>query len=528
MKKLLTILSAMLIVLSLVGCSGGSDNPGNSTKEVASASEFSSLGFIIDAPTIGGITDIKYSIEDKNVARVDFNYSNHAFTFKASKDKKPAEMLGFVSTPYNAETFEVNDMTFAVANYDEGSAAAWTANEVFYSLFGGGLQIDDLQGFGRMTVLCAGIEIPEEPTVDLPEKVEGMTKDEIDKWLYDNNFSDIDYEYKGSTTVEKDHVIGLSKSGTVHPYDEIIVYISTGPGEGDVVLVPDYLCGKTEVEFVEFINKLNLVPIRLGTNYYSTTIVRGSVYKYDDGKFPTGTEIKYNLSVGPYEFVDTDYNGKTVDQVNAMVASLNNLNAHINFAYKEVQTNDHTHGLTYGCTATKDNITTNVACSLAKPVEDTRVDLPNFVGTYNNPCPNSNACSVNGINYEIFFVCDGNPNGYISAQTVNPGKVARGTGVGLTISTEMPYLHNAKDTNFYSKYQCDTPDETEEALKNDKDLKHFDYLVFERDMSGAGVGGEVVNVLIWDKRGYWVTDFETGRYPKDTPVRIQIAEMLLR
>ena len=292
-------------------------------------------------------------------------------------------------------------------------------------------------------------------------------------------------------------------------------------------MVPDYLCGKSEQEFVEFIDKLKLVPIKLGTLYYSTTIVRGSVYKYDDGKFKVGTEIKYNLSAGPYKFNADDYNGKTVEQINAMVTSLNDVNAHVNFAYKEKETNEHKAGLTYGCEASKDGVRTNVACVLAKPVQDTRVDLPNFVGTFNNPCGRQSSCTFNDINFEIVKICDGYPAGFISAQTVDPGKVPKGTYVGLTVSTERPYLH-ALDEGYYQKYECDTPDETESALRHDPELMGFDHVVFERVVDGNYRGGEIVNILIWSDNGYWVDRYEAGRYPSDTTVRIQIAEILLR
>lgn len=531
MKKILTVLTTLLIILSLVGCS---NNPTpqpkeEPTRDVQSANEFKTLGFVIDIPTLSGVTNAKYKIEDNDTARVYFDYLNHSYQYAASKTKTSNQLMNFfASVPYEAKTFNVEGNDYSIANYAEGSVGAWTSGGVNYALYGEGLGSDDLHGFGMVIAECAGIEIPEEEevTVEIPSNVLSMNKQEIEKFLRENNFQDIDFEYASSKDVKKDYVISISQTGTVHPYDEIVVVISTGPSATDTMFVPDNLCGKSEAEFVDIISDLSLVPVKLGTKYYSTTIVRGSVYKYDDGKFPVGTEIKYNLSAGPYQFAAEDYNGKTVEQVNALVASLNNINAHVNFAYKEVETNNHTHGLTYDCSASKDGVKTNVACNLAKPVQDTKVDLPNFVGTYYNPCGNKSTCSLNGINYEIFKVCDGYPAGYVSAQTVKPGKVEKGTYVGLTISTEMPYIHNVFES-FYHKYECDLSDETEEALKNDPDLMQLDHVVFERDMSGQYRGGEVVNVLIWDDRGYWVSEFEPGRYPKDTVVRIVIAENLL-
>ena len=523
MKKVLIAVLSVLMLLGVCAC----EPSNNGTKEVTSSADFAEIGMQgLTVPKVSPIGATKYAIVDGEIAQITFDYSNHTFTFRGSTTNNTVDGLGIQTTPVNVYTESYNGVNYEIDDYGEGMLAKWQNNGASYSLYAPTLSSAEFYMFLRVAASCAGFDIGGE-TVELPAITNDTTVEQLEKFFYDNHFLDFDFVYEASTTVTKGHIISMSRTGVVHTYDEIIVTVSTGPNAGDIVHVPDNLLGLTEDEFVKKITDLGMVPSRLSTSYWCATIPIGGIYSYPDGDIPAGTTIKYSLSKGSYVFDANEYNGKTKDELNQMVHDLNNYNAFIGINYTNVMTKDHPVGKSYDCTSTKEGAKTVVACNIAQ--EDTRVELGNYVGTFNNPCGSKeNACTVGKINFTIKRVYDGQAEGYISAQSVPAGKVPAGTTVELTVSTQKPYLYRLDD-KFYQKYEGRTMAETRNNLMDDRNaLGRFTSVVFETVPNTGYNDGSICKILIWSDRGYWVEDYEHGYYPADTAIRVQIYETLLR
>lgn len=514
MKKLLITL---LLLLMLCGCS-------SSKKEVSSSSAFSTLG-VSDfyAPEDVHITDVKYYIVDKKIAEIDFINSGHQYIYRASKELGVGSILDIESNPTESISSTIEGISYSLASYPEGLSAIWIKDLTTYSLFGEGLSVDSNYEFYRVIELITGINTTED-TIMLPTIDGTVTKDYIMEWFKDNDFKDVDYIYDSSDTVKEGYVISLSKQGEVHPSDEIICTISTGPKKPETVTVPDNMINNSEKDFVDTLTKLGMGYTKGSRKYYSTTIKKDHIFDYDDGIFPVGTIIKYHLSNGPYEFDSESYNGLTKDEANKYIEELNKLNAHVELKLEDHETNNHPAGKIYRCTGNKDGAKTIVSCRLAlTPTTDTRVDLPNYVGTYNNPCGNTNACTLNQINYMIDYVNDGNPVGYVSAQTVPAGKVDPGTCVKLVITSSMGYLRRV-ESGYYSKFEGNNFMETEDALMgSDAGLALFNNIEFETVCDFSKPNATVVEIQVFDENTkMWTADYQEGNYSRYTKIKVII------
>lgn len=522
MKKLLTVLLMVLMLVSITAC-GSSSN----TKEVNSTNDFYNIGITtMETPNDFAISDIKYYVVDKNIAEITFMNSGHKYSYRGSKEVGVGGIHGIEVEPIGKMSSVFNDVSYTLAAYPNGLLAVWIKDMITYSLFGEGLTVDNNYEFFRVIQVITGANVTEEP-VTLPTIDNKTTKDYIMKWFEDNEFKDVDYEYENSDTVAEDVVIRLSKKGEAYPSDEIVCVISTGPKKPDIVTVPEDLINKTEADFIDALKKLGLGSTRSSTTYYSTTIKKGNVFEYDDGSFPAGTIIKYNLSRGPYEFDADEFNNKTKAEAQDLVAYLNKLNAHVELKLKEHVADKHKIGTVYKCSSEKDGIKTIVSCTLAIEETDRKVDLPNYVGGYNNPCGAKDACTVNEINYKIEYHDDGNPTGYISAQTVPAGKVEPGTCVKLIVSSPMVYLYRL-ESGAYNKLEGGSYEDTSEALKSPDFFGRFgrfnvDYMAAYND---AQPDGAILEIAIYDNAlGRWNANYIEGNYSTDTPVRITINDL---
>ena len=536
MKKILTILLSVMMLISLAACKNkdnGIINPvTNPMKEVDSPAAFAELGITdMEFPGDEHISDVKYYIVNKQIAEIDFVNSGHNYRYRASRDLGAGSITGIFSTPTTAISSTIEGVSYNLAAYPEGLSAIWIKGMVTYSLFAEGLTEDSNYEFFRIIELITGIqteEEQEEATVELPQINEKTTKDYIVLWFEDNGFKDVDYVYESSDTVPEDYVISLSKEGKVHPTDEIICKISTGPAKPEIVKVPDNMLNDTEDDFLEALTSLGMGAKKGTTTYYSTTIKKGNVFCYEDGNFPVGTIIKYNLSRGMYVFDAEEFDGLTKDQAEEYVETLNNLNAHVTLNLEKHETENHEAGKIYKCVGDKDGIKTNVSCRLAVKPTDKRVELPNYVGTYNNPCGTASTCTVNQINYMIELHEDGNPAGYISAQTVPAGKVDPGTCVKLIVSSSMVHLYRV-ESGYYSKFEGNWYDETEEALMtSDAGLKKFQSVQFETITDVNLPNGSVVEIQIFDEdSNMWNPDYKDGNYSKYTRVKVILNDIRL-
>ena len=524
MKKLLTLLLSLLMFITLAACGG------QKTKEVSSTAEFSSIG--ITTMKIPGevISNIKYYIVDNKIAEIDFTNSGHDYVYRGSKECGPSAILDIDSVPTMTVSSTFDGISYTLSAYPEGLAAIWIDNMTTYSLFGKNLTVSSNYEFYRILELITDEDIIEQQ-VDLPEISAKTTKDYIVEWFKDNGFKDVEYVYENSDTVEEDHVIKLSKEGKAYPSDGIVCTISTGPKKPEIVKVADNMIGYTEADFVDELKKLGMGYTKGSTTYYSTTIKKGNVFDYDDGSFPVGTVIKYHLSRGAYEFDSDDFNTLTKAKAEELVDDLNKLNAHVELELEKHETSNHDAGTIYKCNGTRDGFKTIVSCRLAvSPTPDTRVTLPNYVGTYNNPCGSQSACTVNQINYMIEYHNDGNPEGYISAQTVAAGKVEPGTNVKLIVSGAKAYIGRVEN-GYYSKAEGSNYVETSESLKGPSFFGQFDKwnIEYENTFNDARPDGAIVEIDVYDENeNRWNANYIEGYYSTvNTKVRVIINDLRL-
>lgn len=524
MKKIIVILLCFLMLIGMSACAKKED-PGtivdpvvNPNKEVNSPEEFSKIGIYDIKVENEDFSDLKYYIVNDQIAQVNFKHSNHDYCYRASKDLGVGTIAGIMSTPTMSYNETYDNIGFNFTAYPEGLLAVWIKDMVTYSLFGRDLEQDNSYEFARVVQIITGIEVIEDEKIALPEINAKTTKDYIELWFEDNGFKDVQYLYESSNEVEKNCVIKLSKSGEVSPLDEIIVTVSTGPEAPKVVKVPGNMLNYTVKEFEAACEKLGMKTQKLTSTYYSTTIKKGNVFSYPDGDFPVGYTIEYSLSRGAYSFDADDYNGLTKDEVQKFVKTLNNLNAHVNLTLKEKETDDHPAGKVYKCSGEKDGINTNVTCKLAVKSPTKLVELPNYVGTYNNPCGVNLTCTLNQINYMIDYVDDeDNPSGLITAQTVPAGKVEPGTNVKLVIASNMPYLYKPDD---YNKYEGSNYKETEEALMQDSALGKFANLTFETVSDFSARNGQLLEIWIFDEDiQQWRSDYQPKQYSRYTRIK---------
>lgn len=531
MKKLLVVLLSALMIFTLAGCKKSGEE-GRSAVQVDSAADFAKIGITgMDVPTDKGLSNIEYYILDGNIAEVYFINSGHQFLYRASKEAGAGSIVEIEKAPLMSFASSYDGISYTFNEYENGLVCVWIKDLVTYALLEESVSSDSNYEFARVIQIITGINFDEEEEVDkqieLPKIDSKTTKDFIMNWFEENEFKDVDYEYENSDTVEADHVISLSKEGKVYPTDEIVCKISTGPKKPDIVRVPDNMLNYKEEDFLKALKDLGMGATKGSTKYYSTTIKNGNVFCYDDGNFPVGTIVKYNLSRGAYAFDSDDYNGRTKDNAIEYVKELNNLNAHVTLNLEDHETNNHTAGTIYKCSATKDGIKTIVSCRLAKTPSPTKVNLPNYVGTYNNPCGAAASCTLNQINYMIEYHEDkDHPAGYISAQTVNPGPVDPGTCVKLIVSSSEIYLYRVEDS-YYDKFAGNWAEETIEAL-NAGDLGKFNDIRYETRTDGSMPNATVLEIQIFDDATQsWTSNYPRGYYSKYTKVKVIVNDIRL-
>lgn len=537
MKKFFNVLLCVVMALCVVGCSKNNNsgepvNPVNGqTKEVESLMDFEKIGVTGMHVPSQEATDVKFYIINNQVAQMNFNYSGLAYNFRGSKIVGVGAILGLDSVPTMSSSDMYQGISYSYFAYPEGLAVVWVKDLITYSLFAPGATVDDNYTVGHTALLCAGINTEEEEKdqlVELPVITKDTTKADIMKFFDDNGFKSVDYVYQNSASVEAEHVIGLSKSGKVNPIDNIVCTISAGPeapAAPQIVRVPDNMLNYSEDKFIQALKDLGMGVSKNSATFYSTTIAKGNIFAYQDGDFPVGSVIRYNLSRGRYAFDPDMYNGKTKQEAKDYVASLNNLNAHVELVMNERETDNHPAGTVYKCQSDKDGIKTIVTCKLAKKPTTQYVNLPNYVGTYNNPCGGGNACSINQINYSIKYQENENPAGFVLSQSVQAGQVPAGTGVTLTLSTGQPYLYRV-ESGYYNRFTGNSFDQTVANLQSGSAFGRFTNVQYQTESDGTYPDASVIRIEVYFTSYHgWNPDYPEGNYPSDTAIIVTINDM---
>ena len=519
MNRIITILITLLLLINLTGCGSQS----STMKKVKSSNEFNSINIIdMDVEEKNGISVVNYYIVNNEIAQIDFVNNGHNYTYRSSKTIDLNNLSGITSQAKKSNRISNDGTSYVLSSHEEGLLGEWSNNGYYFSLFGEELKENNYYEFYRVLSLLLNQNSYLEEVIELPSIDENTTKDFIVEWFKENNFKDVVYYYEKSPNIKENNVISLSKEGEAYPSDEIICKISTGSKEPTLVSVSSDLINSKENEFLDYLNEQGLNPIKSSISYYSPIVSKDRVVSYNVGDFKEGSYIYYHLSKGQYSFESKYYDGLNKEEVIKLVEEYNKLNANINLTLNEIQTDSFDAGIVFDCSGKKNGFGTNVSCSLAKSTDNKLVDLPNYVGTYNNPCGISKSCSLKQIHYAIEEIEDNNPSGYISDQSVKTEKVEPGTCVTLYVSRSLPYLYRIEN-DYYQKYIGNSANDTIESLSSDVALGKFENVQYEVVKNPSLKDGKIIEIQIFDEStNTWISDYKQGNYSNNTKIKCLI------
>ena len=148
MKKISLLLSALLLTVSLAGCSGDK-NAKNAPASDASATEDpaianavqevkdpSEIKEVVGADLTLPAKDSSYALIAQSIGEVSFTKDKITYNLRASKDLMADAMAGIESAMKDDTTEEtINDVTVQLSSYEDGTLIAfWTQKKVNYSL----------------------------------------------------------------------------------------------------------------------------------------------------------------------------------------------------------------------------------------------------------------------------------------------------------------------------------------------------------------------------------------------------------
>ncbi|MFV0479121.1 MAG: PASTA domain-containing protein [Anaerorhabdus sp.] len=151
----------------------------------------------------------------------------------------------------------------------------------------------------------------------------------------------------GDTKISGDTEVSVGSTITVQVAKEKTVSVSSKSGS-------------TEADFKNYIEGLGLV-IGTKSTRYSTTISQGLLVSNDTGTKSLGASINYVISLGAFNPIANDFNGKTESQIKVTINTANQLGAGWSTSFLYAYNNDVAKGQSYGCTITS----TTVKCSIS-------------------------------------------------------------------------------------------------------------------------------------------------------------------
>ena len=154
----------------------------------------------------------------------------------------------------------------------------------------------------------------------------------------------------------------------VNPSSKIIVYVSKG-----IKVTITNKKGSSETEFKKYITDLGLIANNLNNPIYSDA-VSGTIAYNDTGSKDKGSTINYKLSLGIYDPIVTDFNSKSVSDINNIIKTANDKNAGWSFIKKaDVYSDTITKGLSLDCE--KDSTAKQLKCNISKGVEPKPINV---------------------------------------------------------------------------------------------------------------------------------------------------------
>lgn len=188
---------------------------------------------------------------------------------------------------------------------------------------------------------------------------------DIKTWASDKNIK-VEYEYVSSTE-KKDTVLSQSISKGTSIDNKTVIKLTVSNGDNKkTATIPGNLLGMDPEKFLKQLKDLGFSNFVKDTKtYFSVTSKKGTIFSYDDGTFALDRKINYAISEGKYEYTKGDFDDKPLTTVNELVKELNARNAHLTLKTNSVKNSDHTKGNVYGCTSSFSSPNTTITCSLA-------------------------------------------------------------------------------------------------------------------------------------------------------------------
>lgn len=456
---------------------------------------------------------------------------------KSGKVKRSDEIIVKISAGDNADGVKVTVPNFAeytieeISKWAEENFITVRYNHTVSSTYPDGKVIE--QSVKPQTEVSVGeiitITISQGNGISVKDFY-NSSRSAVDTWCKENNIK-VSYSYVSSSKVKENLVVSTDpKAGTlIGSGDTLKVYLSEGEKEKEEkVTVDANHLKKSEEEFVKYITGLGLKANKGNVAYFSTTINAGLIYAYDDGEFKKGETINYYLSVGPYKFSGSEYNGKTKSQVSNLVNGYNERNAHITVKYNEVTSDKYQKDVVFDCKSSTSGKNTTVTCSLSKgsattpspspsptPTPDEKVTVKNYVGQ-SSPCGSNDACTIETINYKVTYQeSEKYDKGVVISQDKS-GELAKNSTVNLVVSSGVKMAYIGQKTIYSS-----SNNNYDEALDNiQRNLGVFTNLSIETTSDAPEANGQIVSISVGD----YGEDYTPGNYPINTPIKVVISK----
>jgi|GEM_PF-3498214 len=391
----------------------------------------------IELPTIDGNTtkaDLEKWFKENGFTNITYQY-----TLDNEKDKdivlsmdksgkvKRSEAINVVVSAGNGEDAIVTVPDFTALSLEE--AKAWAENNMM------NLNIDYINSEQEAdTILSQDVEKGSElkagsditltvsagEAITLPDFY-GYTLAQARTWGSENGVNITSVDIYSDTTSAGYIAYSDPKGNTaVSKGSTVKVYVSLGEDPSSkTVYVDTNQLGKTEKEFLQYIDSLGLKHQKENVEYYSTTLPAGTIFSYNDGNLTSDTVITYALSRGPYELDLSQIEGKSKSNAQTYVDNINSLNGHLNLSTSEEYSSKYASGTLYDCSSTKVDITYNVSCkvSLGEKVESTPTPTPTPTSTQETSNSTSYVPSLDNLRAVVSNKC-GTNNYSCSVETV--------------------------------------------------------------------------------------------------------------
>lgn len=216
-------------------------------------------------------------------------------------------------------------------------------------------------------------------------------KDEIEKVLKENGFTDYTFKYEDNEEFEKDVFIRIEPESAIITNDmKVTIYLSNGPKKEEKEKEENK---KPQTEYVTVSSKsgisvasleeyLNERGLTLGRKYseYSDKIAKGYVIRNESGTYAKGYGIDYTTSLGKFSIDASAQNGKTKSEVDAIIKEANNKNAGWSFATGSEYNSDVAKGKLYGCKVSNKTLT----CTVSKGPKPDEISVSSFANKSEN------------------------------------------------------------------------------------------------------------------------------------------------